>query len=528
MNRLSRRQFLARTSQAAGLLALQACTPTAGVPQASPSAPPLKGLAAQGILRWDTATEATSVHPLRTSLPAVRRITVWTHNSLFRPTNTPGENIPDLAAALPTVLKDGLEYEIKLRPGVVWHDGTPFTAADVVATMNATKDQANNFIWRARLDRIAGVERVDDLTVRVSLTKPDNRFKDRLGFVPIVKANEVLNTDLLSTKPTGTGPFKYVEVRSGDRIILEPHTNYFRTGLPKVKGIQYVTAGDASARIVNLVNGETALTSDVPYPEVDTLKGRGVTVISTQAPSRFYMDINIRRAEFQDVNFRRALTYAIDRQAIVDTVFKGQAAIGQGSYPPTNQYNDASLKPYGPRPDLDKARSFLSQAQVVPKRRITIEWAAGPSEPQNAATILQANFKAIGIDLELKPVDVATSTANLRGGNYDLGLLVDFSGQTLAYTPFTLAISWQTGSSGNFWAYSDPETDRQVDIILGSQDEKAVADALHWLQAKDIELAHRVAICYPRFLEAQGVPLKDYVPSGLGNLPYGVEQVTIG
>lgn len=521
---LSRRGFLGAASVAIGG-AIYGCGGSSTTTQAKVTGP-----AAKGVLVWDTQAEATNINPIGpNNFPAVRRVQVWTSNGLLRHTDKRGQYTPDLATEIPTLQQNGLVYDFKLRPDVLWSDGSKFTADDVVATVNAVLDPKYASAWGANLVNVDSIEKIDEHTVRVHNKRADRFWQNPFASMPIVKASEVENKDLLANKPTGTGPFKVVSKVSGDRIVFAPNTHYFKKGLPRVKGLEYPVVPVAATIQVNLANGLAALTSDVPYSAVDAVKRRGVKVtVDTKSPTRQYMYFNTgKRETLRDVNFRQALAWAIDRQQVLDVVYSGLGVPAQTEYTPNTDFYDPNVKQYSARADVEKAKALLAQAKVKPGKPLQLVVQNTPDYTE-AATILQANWKAIGVPTVVLQKDIAEWSATFASGDFDLIMVNDYLGTGPAWTPQYIFGVYQTGASLNFVpGTKDPQLDKWIQTGIKSLDDKTAQENWTNVQKWLLDNAYSLCTCYPAYIEANGVPLKDYTVSALGNVPLSVETASI-
>jgi peptide/nickel transport system substrate-binding protein len=230
---------------------------------------------------------------------------------------------------------------------------------------------------------------------------------------------------------------------------------------------------------------------------------------------------------FRDVNFRNALSFAVDRQRIIDIVFAGKAAPAQGQYSPNTLFYDPSIKRFGPRADVARAKQLLDRVQTKPNRPISMLLAGTDTLTSSTATILQANWRAIGVELQIEVLDLSAAVAKFVARNFDLFMVVDFLGTGPGWTPTYMFSSYDRGAIFNF-ADPNPQVERLVETARSGLDRQAVKQALSDLQRYDIEQQMTIAICHPHYLEAQGVPLSGYQPMPLGNLPFTVEDARIG
>jgi peptide/nickel transport system substrate-binding protein len=489
----------------------------------------LSGPAAQGILVWDTSSNPTNINPIGpTNPPPVRRTTIWISNALLRYTNKAGVYEADLAAEMPTY---GMEYEFKLRKDVLWSDGTKFTADDVVATFAAVVNPNYSSVWASHLVNVKSVTKVDDYTVKVTQKTADRFWQSPFASIAIVKADEAHNQALIGNKPTGTGPFM-VSSKTSNGITFVPNPHYFKKGLPKVKGLQYPVVPVPATIEVNLVNGQTALSSDFPYSAVKSLQSKGVQIsVVKDAPARqiCYINTGGRPDTLGDVNFRQALAYAIDRQQIIDVGWSGYATPGQSEYTPGTEFFDASVKKYGASADVATAKAMLAKATKKPTKPLQLIVQNTP-DYTNAATVLQANWEAIGVKTDIIQKDIAGWGAAFgEKDSWDLILINDFLATGPGTTPQYIYGVYQSGSSLNYInGVKDPQVDAWIKTGTESTDDTKAQAAWTSIQKWLVDFSPTLCMCYPAYVEAQGVPLSGYTASQLGNgVPLNVEDASI-
>ena len=280
--------------------------------------------------------------------------------------NDEGEIVPALAESW-EISDDGTEYTFKLREGVVFHNGMPFTAQDVVASWEAGKEPSNAYAYNA--EKATSVEVIDDYTVKMTTEAPDPLFlrstlsKD-WAMIPADYYNEV-GLEGIEKNPVGTGPFKFVEWVKGDRIALEAFADYWDEGLPKVAKLTFRPIPEESTRIAAVQTGEIHIANRLPADEAQRLLGtENVKVVRYPSDRVYYISFNNLSSgigtPIENQLVRQAFNYAIDREAIIDALFNGYADLSTGYITPGNLgYND-SLEPYPYDPD--KAKDLLAEA----------------------------------------------------------------------------------------------------------------------------------------------------------------------
>ena len=264
------------------------------------------------------------------------------------------------------ISEDGASYTFTLREGVVFHNGEDFTAADVVATWEAGKDPLNAYYYT--YDDVIDIEIVDDYTVIISSASPDPLFLSTgfptFGVYPDEYYAEV-GFDGFEASPVGTGPFQFVEWIKGERIVMEANPNYWEEGLPKVASLIFRPIPESATRLAAVQTGEIHIATRLVAEEATQLLGNAlVNVISYSNDRSYYIAFNNLTSGIgqptEDVLVRQAMNYAVDRQAIVDALFDGQATLSSGYVSPFNLGFDNSISPYPYDPD--KALELLAEA----------------------------------------------------------------------------------------------------------------------------------------------------------------------
>lgn len=319
------------------------------------------------------------------------------------------ELVPMLAASWQRA--DELTLDVTLQEGVTWHDGAPFTSADVVFSFERIMDPEGPFpLARSILSTVASVSAIDDLTVRITTHEPDPNLEDRLAsplgtWIVPAEYHEAVGLDPFGTAPVGTGPFMVAEM-TRDRIVLEAYPGY-RGAAPSVDRVEFRSIPETSGRITALVNGEIDIaTGIVPdqfglidrSPDVDV---RGQVFATGSLHMLVY---NQSEPVMQDVRLRQALNLAIDRQLLIDALWGGSAELAR-SYQLRNYgplyFDDHPFPEYDPEraADLVQASDYAGE---------TLTFTTHPTwytNGVNAAQVMQEMWREVGIDVEIVVTD---------------------------------------------------------------------------------------------------------------------------
>jgi peptide/nickel transport system substrate-binding protein len=346
--------------------------------------------------------------------------------------NEAGRLIPELAHSW-SISDDGLTYTFHLREGVRWHDGTPFSSADVRWTLEMLG--RDGFFGRDALAPVASITTPDPLTIVLRLKHPWAPFAadlagPGLSILPrhIYEGHD-WRTHPANDRPIGTGPFRFVRWADDRTLVLEANTSYFRSG-PYVQRLVF-EAVDAEGIAEKLLNGTVHYSVGRPAGIAVDAPPDPLIVRTLPTSGRVYLAMNLRRPPFGDVRVRRALAASVDRLEIITKALSGMGVPAVGWYTPDVEWAyNAAVR--APDYDLKKAAALLDAAGLRPRNgqrfQATLVVPATPSM-RNIATVLQAQFAAIGVTMSVErvsPVDWPQRVMKAR--DFDLTLITGGQG----------------------------------------------------------------------------------------------------
>lgn len=319
---------------------------------------------------------------------------------------------PDLASALPTRSGDAKTVTVKLRDDVKFSDGTPFTAKDVVFTYKSILDPKAASPLATLLDSVDAVKAVDPTTVAFDLNRPDPAFYDKLqiGIVPEhLLAGKDLQTAAFNRKPVGTGPYVVTEFQPGGRIVEQANPDYFR-GPPRIKRLVLTAVEDENARVALLEKGTIDAAGIVPKLASRVRRNSDYDVFEVRTADARVVALPNRDPVLRDRAVRRALSYAVDREAMVKSALAG---VGEPAYGPIMKghwaYDAAGERPYDPAEAerlLDAAgwtrKGDATRQKGARKLSFLLMYPAGDSVRKNLALILSSQMAKIGVDARLQ------------------------------------------------------------------------------------------------------------------------------
>jgi peptide/nickel transport system substrate-binding protein len=334
--------------------------------------------AAAADLKIGVASEVTTLDPHFFHLTSNTEIDKLVYSGLVTQ-DVDLKVIPDLAVSWRTL--DDTHWEFKLRDGVKWHDGSPFTADDVVFTYQRARNVPNSpASFLQFLKHVAKTTAVDDHTLLIETDQPDPILLYEILNVWIVSrknGGNATTADYNSGKAAiGTGPYREVEWVPGDRIVLERFDGYFGDR-PEWQRVTYKPITSDASRVAALLSGDVDLISNVPGNDVKTLKANPKLALGTMASNRCYfwtLDVDrdtspqltdtdgkpLTKNPLKDVRVRRAMAMAIDRDALVSRVMQGHAVAAAQFMPDGVPGTSSRLKPVAY--DLVGAKKLLAEA----------------------------------------------------------------------------------------------------------------------------------------------------------------------
>jgi peptide/nickel transport system substrate-binding protein len=370
-------------------------------------------------------------------------------------------------------VKRGQEPEItfRLRKGVLWHDGREFTAHDVKFTYDKIMDEKTNTVRRSSYELVKKAEMPDPYTFRVTYQQPFSPGLETwsMGIIPKHLLEKVdINTAPFNRKPVGTGPFRFVEWVSDEKIVVEANPQYFQ-GRPRLERIIYRILPEPALNEMEIMTRgvdssslfpfEFKRISEIPYLKTYSQPSLGYT----------YLGYNLKNPLFQDRRVRQAFTHAINRKEIVQYVLYGLGTVATGPFPNHLWYANPHVKPipYDPQ----KARTLLAEAGwkdtdgdgILDKDgnpfRFKLITNSGNETRRDVGVLVQRQLREIGIDVKFEFYEWSVFLKDfINARHFDACIL----GWGLSVDPDAYEIwhSSQIEKGFNFVSYRNSEVDR--------------------------------------------------------------------
>ena len=524
--KLGRRSFLKTMGAGAGLLAAQGLLGT-GIAGQAFGAEAKRG----GTIRlaWIDALDTLDPH-YTSSLGSIKVINNI-YNGILKVTYD-GKKVgfaPDLAEKWDVV--DERTHVFRLRKGVKFHNGDPCDAAAVKWSIERVKDPNNKSQHAYHYEDLAGVDVVDELTVRLRFSKPYaflpvalTGSTGRAGTIVCKRAIEQSGKEYGRT-PVGTGPFKFVSWRENDSIVLERNPEYFEAGLPYLDRVEIRLIREPSSAVAALLSGQVDGMSLVPFQFVPELRKNANVALYGQVEGNYsYIGMNCRKGPFQDPLLRRAVAFAIDRDVIVKQGYFGEAipAFTPVS-PPMAPFYDPNIAKTtrGQRFDLKRALEFRKQAkeqgEIQPVYIVAEGFTGSGGSGTRISQLITPMLEKIGIKPKIELSDRAAWVKRRNSGDFDMydeAWIADLDPHE------TITPEWSTGRQWNFVGYSNPEFDKAAGDAADTLDVKKRQQL--YVRATDILMADAplAVLAHMKVFKAMSKKVQgfQYVPVDLLNL----------
>jgi peptide/nickel transport system substrate-binding protein len=494
-----------------------------------------------GVLRLASLAEPDTLNPMLSTSQVVVDLSMFWGGYLFNYDNA-NELLPELATEVPTlanggISKDGLTITYRLRKGVQWHDGAPFSAADVAFSWRAVMNPSNNVQTRTGYDDIARIDAPDGLTLVVHLKRAYAPFVNTfftMSLTPyailpkhLLEKYHDINRIPYNSKPSGTGPFIVQEWHRGDTLRMVANPHYWR-GAPKLKEVRYRAIPDENTLATSMRTHEIDMwynASSANYPVVSNIAA--AHAVLTPFTQYSMIGINTQRPIMSDAAVRRALAYATDRKGLIDRVTFGVQMLGDGDQPAFSWAHDPKLP--STAFDRDKARALLDAAGWRPGpdgirtkdgRRLHLQIATttGNAAGNRLAVLVQSSWKDVGIEAEVKPYASSVMFANssaggiLSSGTFDIAFSALLNG--VDPDDYTLFACDQFPPNGqNQYRFCSKELDAQERIALASNDRNVRKAAYFRIQRILVDQVPMITMWFARRFDVVSDDLKGYKPA---------------
>jgi peptide/nickel transport system substrate-binding protein len=418
-----------------------------------------------------------SIHEEATASVVTPFMTLYNNLVLFNqhePQNRPNTIVPELATRW-AWSEDGTRLTLALRDGVTFHDGKPFTSADVKCTWDMvsglTPGKIRKSPRQAWYSNLKEVIVSGPLEVTFRLERPQPSFLSFLaaGWSPVYPCH--VSSAQMRTKPVGTGPFRFVEYRLNEMMRVERNPNYWKPGLPYLDAVEFRIVPNRATRMLSLAAGKFDMSypTDVTVPLLRDLKAQAPHLQCFLRRTNVSTNLIINRdaAPFNNPDIRRALALTIDRKSFITILSEGQAAISgamlpgpDGIWGMTPEFQ-ATLLGYDPdiAKNREEARAIMRKLGYGPDNRLKAKvFTRDIPNFRDPALILTDHMKEIYFDAELDVVDTPLYYNRVFKKDYSVGL--NLTGSSLDDPDQNFYENYACGSLRNYTNYCNPELEK--------------------------------------------------------------------
>ncbi|HZC06587.1 MAG TPA: ABC transporter substrate-binding protein [Ktedonobacterales bacterium] len=479
-----------------------------------------------GTLNVGLDSDAVTLDPLKSSALVDRQVMLNMYDTLVR-VDAQNKIQPDLATVWSYPSPTQLVFT--LRSDVKFEDGAPFNADAVVTNINRILNNPTS-PRHSEISSVASVQAVDATHVQFNLSKPFGpllaALTDRAGMMLSPTAISSGANLASAPKNAGSGPFEFSDWVKGDHLTLTRNPNYWGktssgTALPYLDKIVYHPITNESVMYTNLETNTIQVADVVGPTDVAAAKANpALTYKQISALSFFGIELNTQAAPFNNANARRAVSWGVNRQEIVNSVLHGVGVVAQGPISPTSWAYSSSIAPYSY--DTSKAKAEL-QAGGLSSLSFTLTIPSGSPANAQEAQFLQSELQAAGITMTIKQETFASLLSDSASHNFQAALL-GWSGRP---DPDGNMYSWfHTGGGFNDMQYSNPQVDTLLEQARASNDQTQRATDYQQAETLMLQDAPYVFINHGVAIQATSKNVQGYTVLPTGIMEF--EQVSLG
>lgn len=372
-----------------------------------------------GTLYFGLSGEPTTLDSTINAGTPARTIRLAIHRGLVN-YGPDGKLSPELSESY-EVSPDALTYIFKLRDAK-FHDGSPVTAEDVKASLDRIKAADSKATYRNELGVIRAIDTPDAKTVKLTLSKP---------FVPLIHYLALPESAIVpaawikahgtdpNAAPVGAGPFKFGAWERGRELTVEKFDGYYKQGKPHLADVHYVFYGDENTRVNALKSGDVDIIDYVPWKDAASIEADPELMLENTSGPFMMLQFNTKVEPFSKPEVRQAISYAIDRAAIINTAFNGRGTPLYGLAIPEGYMGYSKEKANYFRHDVEKAKELLAKAGYPNGFEARLLATSQYGFHNNTAIAVQAELAKIGIKAKLDLPDWSGRIAKNNAGDYD-------------------------------------------------------------------------------------------------------------
>lgn len=422
-----------------------------------------------GTLKFGLSTEPYTLDPMIGAGYGSKNVALAIYEGLFKFDDE--GNVQNALCKDYSISKDGKTYTFTLTDAN-FQNGDPVTAEDVKYSFERIMNKdAGAYYYSMMTKNVDKIEAKDDKTCVVTLKAPFQAFINYLATKEMLIVSESWTEEHdgdISQEPMGAGPFKFVSWDSGVSIKLEANKDYYIPDQPYLDGIEFSFFADENARVNALETKSVDIIEYTPQSQFDTINGMKDLEVLEQPGPASYLIMNTKNKYLSDKKVRQAITYAINKQDVLNAAFSGKGTILNGS-PLTEDslgYTKEQAECY--TQDVDKAKELLKEAGYPNGFKIKILTSSTYSFMEQTAVAVQSSLKEVGIDAEIESVEWSTFNQRSNAGECELATQA-FLGDVM--DPDWLNTMYAEGGGYNMAAYQSDKYDKLMKEGAAESDE---------------------------------------------------------
>ena len=443
--------------------------------------------------------DLSALDPFAQNTSLQNTMTILMYDSLLALDPETGEIIPGLAETYDII--SATEYVFHLRDGVKFHDGSDLKASDVKFSLERAAASTG---MASKVSQIEDVVVEDDSTVRIYLNTPSTTILNNLAFCGTsIMSESWCNEHKDAFEHNGTGPYIFKEWNSGESILLQRNDNYW--GEPgAMENLKFVVMTEANARTIALETGEIDINANPAAIDLSRFESDSdIKVYSAPSTQVNYFSVNNTLSPTNDINVRKAIAHAINKQDLIDVVLEGRGIpmstiVGAGQ-----QYSDTSIPEYDY--DLEKAKEYLAAAGYPNGFDLTISIR---SSNLTVAEVIQAQLGQIGINVKIDQREGAAYTALAMDGEMQATCSSWQPATSDADNPLRNLLYSESKASSNDSRYNSSKFDELLDAAIQETDPQKAQELYSEIQQLVYEDVPLIPLYSPNWTIAANVHVK--------------------
>jgi len=470
---------------------------------------------AAGTLKVARHQDSTTLDPILT----IQNADIWVMNNmnalLVRVNREATDVEPDLAESW-TISNDGLVYTFNLRDGLKFSDGSALTPADVKFSLERLRDREDS-IMGGMFSVIKSIDTPDDRTVVITLNQPSAPFLAGLAMfsaaiLPASAVNE--RGDEFGNSPVGAGAFMLDEWQRGQYLRLKKNPNYWEADRVQLDGVEWVYVPNDNTRILKLQAGEVDAAIFIPFSRVAELQSNPDINVHLDPSSRMdHILVNHAHKPLDDLNVRRALYHALDRQAIVDAVTFGHGKVANSFIPAGAMFYNPDNPDYAY--DVEKAKALLSEAGVD-DLSLKFLLTAGDSVQDQIGVIVQDQLGKVGVKVDLVKQEEGQQWESTVAGDYDISVNYWTNDIIDPDQKSTFCVYGDDENKSYYTSYKNPKVTELVEQGRVTLDRNKRKEIYYDIQRIAKEDVHWIDLYYSPFRNASRANVQNFFQNPMG------------